>query len=128
LTGSECYNLLLLLHQRLLPQHLVQFQQQVHLVQWLTLSQLIPITSSLWRSGQSRWLRPPLRHGSPSQLNVLWPSDVESLTVLTKLMIFTVLTKLPHAEAKSKQCFARECDEKASAMVKFFSSTIVQWQ
>jgi hypothetical protein len=29
------------------------------------------------------------------QLNVLWPSDVESLTVLTKLMIFTVLTKLP---------------------------------
>jgi hypothetical protein len=31
-----------------------------------------------------------------------------------------------YAEAKSKRCFAQEYHEKASAMVKFFSSTIVQ--
>jgi hypothetical protein len=31
---------------------------------------------------------------SPSQLNVLWPSDVEFLAILTKLMIFTVLPNL----------------------------------
>jgi hypothetical protein len=45
------------------------------------------------------------------------------------LMIFTVLTKFPlMPKLNQNDAFAQECDEKASAMVKFFSSTTVQWQ
>jgi hypothetical protein len=44
-------------------------------------------------------------------------------------MIFYSFDEAPsYAEAKSKRCYARECDEKASAVVKIFSSTTVQWQ
>jgi hypothetical protein len=62
-------------------------------------------------------------------LNVLWPSGVEFLAVLTNVDDFYSFDEAPsYAEAKSKWCFAWECDDKALAMVKFFNSTTVQWQ
>jgi hypothetical protein len=44
-------------------------------------------------------------------------------------MIFTVLMKLSLMPKLNQDgAFLEVCDEKASAMVKFFSSTTVQWQ
>jgi hypothetical protein len=52
------------------------------------------------------------------------PYDDESFAVFMKLMIFTVLTKLfLLPKLIQKRWFARECSEKALAMVGFFNST-----
>jgi hypothetical protein len=54
---------------------------------------------------------------------------MDLFVVFTKLMIFIVLMKLfLLPKLIQKKWFARECSEKASAMVEFFNSTTMQWQ
>jgi hypothetical protein len=51
------------------------------------------------------------------------------LQFLRMLMIFTVLTKLPlMPKLNQNDALLENAMNKASAMVKFFSSTTVQWQ
>jgi hypothetical protein len=57
-------------------------------------------------------------------LSVLWPSNVEFLSVLTKLMFFhSLLPKLIQNDGLLENAV-----KKALAMVKIFNSTTVQWQ